>query len=359
MKFTIEKNRIANIINNATSSINERHNLDILSNIKIDCIGKNLIISSTDMDLFKTITIKDIDISEEGSITAKAKLLNEIIKKAPANGNIDFSIKDCNLIVKYGRSRFKVPTLSSEDYPILNFDSEIVKFNINSSDLFRVINKAKNSISNDEIRGYLNGLFIHIKDNNLIAVSTDGKRLSKSNIEINSEDFKGTIIPRKTVTEILKILNSESVNISISENKIKIEAGNYILISKLIDAEYPDYERILPENSKNIIVDKKQFAEAIDRVSVITDIGNHFVKLIIENNSIKFESKSNSNGFANDELEINYNNEKIEVYFDAKLLLNAISSIESDNLNLELSDSLKPLVIQDEKSYNLIMPIRL
>ena len=359
MKFTIEKSKIANVISNSFSSINERNNVEILSNIKIDCIGKDLIISSTDLDLFKTIIIKDINILEEGSITAKARLLNDIIKKAPSDAVINFSIKDGNAIVKYGKSRFKVPTMESENYPLLSFEDELININVSCNDFFTIINKSKISISNDEVRDYLNGLFIHIKDGKLISVSTDGKRLSKSSIGTNSENFKGAIIPKKAVAEILKIINSESVSISISESKIKVESGNYLLVSKLINADFPSYEQILPNNNKKIEIDKKSFSEAIGRVSVITDMGNNYIKFTIEDNLFKLESKSNINGVANEEIIIDYNDDKVEVYFDAKLLLEAISTIESDILSLELSNDTKPMVIQDKNVYNLIMPIRL
>ena len=240
---------------------------------------------------------------------------------------------------------------------------------INKNDLMDIIDKTKFAVSNDEARYYLNGMFIHSKtidDNNyIIGSATDGHKMAV--IKKIQTDFKisGYIIPRKTLGEIRKILDSCSdiVNLSFSKTKIKLSTNDCVLVSKLIDAEYPDYERVIPVSNSNVVIlNKKDFVSAIDRVSTVVSDKHSGVKFIFSNDKVELIAESTENGHADDEINANYTGDTIETGFNSRYLLDILAQIESDEVSLKLGNGNLPIIVQGTEENNnlfVLMPVRI
>lgn len=370
MKFTINKEDFINslsILVNVSSKKNL--NIPILQNVKLEINNGFLTMTTTDLD---STVKKSIQVNTEsnGITTVPAQTLFDIIKKMSDGSEILIEEKeDKSISISSGRSKFKLLSLDPEAFPVIediNMDEEC---EINKNDLIDMIDKTKFAVSNDEARYYLNGIYIHSKviddTNYIVSVATDGHRLA--NVKKIKEDIKisGYIIPKKTISEIRKILDisQDIVSLAFSKTKIKLTTKNCVLISKLIDAEYPEYDRIIPVNNSNVvIVNKKDFVNAIDRVSTVVSDKHKGVKFIVMNNTIKLLADSTENGSADDEVSANYTGNDIEIGFNSRYLLDILSQIESDEVYLKLSDNNSPALIQGTEEYNnmfVLMPVRI
>ena len=370
MKFVINKEDFINslsILVNVSSKKNL--NIPILQNVKLEVNNGFLTMTTTDLDSTVKKSIQ-VNVEKNGATTVPAQTLFDIVKKMSEGSEILVEEKeDKSISVSSGRSKFKLLSLDPETFPIIediNMDEEC---EISKDDLIDILDKTKFAISNDEARYYLNGIFIHSKviddTNYIVGVATDGHRLA--NVKKAKENIKisGYIIPKKTIAEIRKILDTcqDNVNLSFSKTKIKLSTKDCILISKLIDAEYPEYDRIIPSNNGNIAtVNKKDFVNAIDRVSTVVSDKHKGVKFIVMNNAVKLIADSTENGSADDEVSANYTGNDIEIGFNSRYLLDILSQIESDEVYLKFNSGNNPALIQGTEEPNnlfVLMPVRI
>lgn len=243
-----------------------------------------------------------------------------------------------------------------------------VNFEIKTSELIKIIDQTKFAISSDETRFYLNGMFLHSVENNkkieLRGVATDGHRLALFGSFASSltQVIPGVIIPKKTINEIRKIIEgNEDTEISFSKAKIKVKSGNSVVISKLIDGEFPDYDKVIPKgNDKIVKVNRKALFDAVDRVATIATDKNKSIKFTLEKGKLKLQVSTNDGGNADEEIEIDFKDGNIETGFNSRYLLEIIGQIDKEQINLNLKDGNSPTLINSDNNDGLyvIMPIR-
>ena len=242
------------------------------------------------------------------------------------------------------------------------------KFSLPSKELRRLIDRTRFAISMEETRYYLNGIFFHKQEQSLIAVATDGHRLASASMNLpNGADLlKGIIVPRKAISEIRKLIedfpSDTIINISVSETRVRVETENTSITSKLIDGNFPDYSRVIPEDNKNILsLDNISLSESVDRVSTIFSDKSRSVRLNLTNSKLTLEANSPDTGSASDELEIAYDGDDISIGFNARYLLDLTAQIGSDKINIALKDSSAPALISmpsDKNAFFVLMPMR-
>jgi DNA polymerase-3 subunit beta len=239
------------------------------------------------------------------------------------------------------------------------------KFTLASKDFVKLIDKTKFAMSNEETRYYLNGVYFHIANGKLRAVATDGHRLALIDVDApqGSAGMPGIIIPRKAVNEIGKLLESQSeVQISLSETKIKINAGRIELLSKVVDGTFPDYSRVIPENNGKIVtVSSVLFNEAVDRVSTIAADKTRAVKAKFEKGNITFNSQGLEGTSAKEVIACEYTADPLEVGFNSRYVLEMMTQIKSDKLTIALDNPNSPALIKDLTDPSvtfIIMPMR-
>ncbi len=370
MKFKIVRSDFFKTLSHLQGIVDKKNSLPILSNILIEAKVDKLTLSSTDMDISIIETI-DCNVLEDGSTTINSQILYDIVRKINDNSEIEIISNDGKLLtLRADGSRFSLACLPKEDFPIIDKDDSGNTIKINSKLIFKLIDKTKFAISNEETRYFLNGLYFNITKNQnksiVTLVGTDGHRLAKfsHNIEDNIDQVSGVIIPKKTIYELCKLLSEidNDVFISISSNKVIFTIGNIIFISKLIDGSFPDYKRVIPKDNSNILkINREILLSAVDRVSTIANEKSPVIKFKLLQNVLNLNTINNESSTASEDLKINYNGDEIEIGFNSKYIMDIVNNLEDEEITINLKDNTSPITALEESNKNLVyvlMPMR-
>ena len=371
MQFTIKRDVLLKSLTLIQGIIEKKNTLPILSNVLLDAKNGKLTLIATDLDIVFFDELSDIQIKKEGATTVPATILYDILRKISGNSEIQFNLKSENkLNLITDNSDFNLNCLQTDNFPNFadDFDAEEISFN--KSKLLSLLNKTKISISNDDTRHYLNGIYLHLTESQgrtyLTGVATDSHRLSSSSIEIDKgKKFSPIILPKKTVFQLCNLLvdTNEKVLIQTSENKIQFKIGKAKLTSKVIDGKFPDYRKVVPtDNDKTLTVISSDFVQAIERVITVSLDRKEGVKLNVGKDNIKFSVNSTNSGEGNEVVKSNFTGEEINVSFNSKYLTDIASEIEDKNLKINLKDPTSPVLIEDmsdKNSYYVVMPMKI
>ncbi|KHS45813.1 DNA polymerase III subunit beta [Novosphingobium subterraneum] len=374
MKATIERATLLRCLSHVQSVVERRNTIPILSNVLIEAAPDNTVrLMATDLDLQIVETMAAISVESPGAITVSAHLLFDIARKLPDGSQVSLETSDNRMIVKAGRSRFQLPTLPRDDFPVIVEGDLPTSFEVPARTLAELIDRTRFAISTEETRYYLNGIFLHVSDDAqpvLKAAATDGHRLARFTIARpeGAEGMPDVIVPRKCVGELRKLLEEvldSAVLIDLSASKVRFTLGGengVVLTSKLIDGTFPDYSRVIPTgNDKLLKLDPRSFFEGVDRVATIATEKTRAVKMALENDRVTLSVTSPDNGTAAEELPASYAASGFEIGFNANYLKDILSQIDGDTVELHLADAGAPTLIRrDDKSPALyvLMPMR-
>jgi DNA polymerase-3 subunit beta len=374
MKATIERAKLLRCLSHVQSVVERRNTIPILSNVLIEASSDGLVkIMATDLDLQVVESLDAASVDSAGSITVSAHLLFDIARKLPDGSQVSLETADNRMVVKAGRSRFQLPTLPRDDFPSIVEGDLPTSFEIGAATLAELIDRTRFAISTEETRYYLNGIFLHVTDEDggvLKAAATDGHRLARFTLPrpAGAEGMPDVIVPRKCVAELRKLLEESldtNVLVDLSPSKIRFTLGGeggVVLTSKLIDGTFPDYSRVIPTgNDKLLKLDPKSFFAGVDRVATIATEKTRAVKMALEADKVTLSVTSPDNGNAAEELAADYRSDAMEIGFNAGYLKDILAQIDSDTVELHLADAGAPTLIRkDEKSPALyvLMPMR-
>ena len=279
MKFNVNQQDLQKSLNYCQGVIEKRSTLPILSNVLLEVANSKLTITATDLDLIFIHQIPNVEIIEEGKTTTSSSIMHDIVRKFSSGKKINFSIVGENkLHLESEKSVFNLNCIGAAEFPLTDENFNQNEFSIKSKQLLKLLNKCKFSVSSDETRHYLSGIFFHQTQNDdkifLTAAATDSHRMSISKIRLNEKiDFEPIILPKKTIFQLCSLLEDYEGDVKVSniKSKIKFELNNSILISKLIDGKFPNYLQVIPkENQKKLEVDLKLFLNSVDRVASVS-----------------------------------------------------------------------------------------
>jgi DNA polymerase III subunit beta len=371
MQFIVKRDVLLKSLNFVQGIVEKKNTLPILSNVLLQLKDNKLSIVATDLDIIFYDEVKDVKVIKEGSTTTSAAILYDILRKISSNSELNFELKSENkLSLKSENSDFNLLCLPTDNFPSFADEFEGQEIVLNNNRFLKLLNKTRISISNDDTRHYLNGIFLHLTEshgrNFLTGVATDSHRLSSSSLEIeNTADFTSIILPRKTVFQLCSLLaeTSEQLTMHISENKIKFTIGKIKLISKVIDGKFPDYKKVVPStNDKTLVVSSKDFISSIERVASVSLDRKEGVKLIINKDNIQLSVNSANSGDGNEKIKAEFSSENLNISFNSKYLIDIASEVEDKNLKMNLKDSVSPVLIEDasdKNSYYVIMPMKI
>ncbi len=377
MKIIVKSENLLKALSHVQSVVERRNAVPILSNVKLECLDDGFLsLTTTDTD----ISIKDkleANIIEPGAITVPAATLYDIVRKL--GSGIEISIvsagEDASTCeFKVNNSEFNLPCLPVADFPNFEINKPTHSFKISSEICKALFNKTRHAISADETRYYLNGVYMHpttAEDNTNIlrVVATDSHRLARAQTTLPSgcEDMPGVIIPKKTVGEVIKLLEDYigELEIGISSKKIIFTIGATVLNSKLIEGKFPDYDRVIPKNNdKTLEVSRADLTRAIDLVTSVSNDKTRAVRFNIAPSKMEVYASSEMNGNARGVQEINVVSSSLEpitIGFNSRYVLEALSAIEGDTVQITFSTSVSAVIAQDpaEVSYiYILMPMQ-
>ena len=366
MRIKTNKSALLDPLQQVGGVVERRQTLPILANILLNLRGKSLIITATDLEVeMKTST--QVEASGEIDITLPARKLIDICRALPDDAQIDISVEGERITIVSGPSRFSLGTLPAKDYPVIEPVISSSSFRVTEKTLKQLIEKTYFAMAQQDVRYYLNGMLLEIREGIIRSVATDGHRLatseSKSNLDKTLE--LQVIIPRKAVLELGKLLadSADEVKVDISANHIRFSIGSTIFTSKLIDGKFPDYQRVIPSNSdKTVLANREILKNALQRTSILSNEKYRGICFKFMNSLLELLAHNPEQEEAKEELEIEYQGEDLVIGFNVGYLIEVLNVLETEKIRMMLSDSNSSCLIEDEKTSDsryVIMPMRL
>ena len=369
MKFSVNQKDLQSSLNYCQGVIEKKSTLPILSNVLLEAKDSNLKITATDLDLIFIQNISNIEISLEGETTTSCSTLYDIVRKFNNEKKIDFNLLSENKInLESDKSSFNLNCLKAAEFPLTESNFKENEFSINSKKLLKLLNKCKFSVSNDETRHYLSGIYFHqteVEDKNyLTAVATDSHRMSISKIRLEEKiDFDPIILPKKTIFQLCSLLDSYDGDVKVSnvKSKIKFELNNSILVSKLIDGKFPNYVQVIPKNNqKKLELSLQSFLDSVDRVASVSLDKKDGVKFNLKKNILDLSVNNTNSGDGKETLAVKFEHE-LEISFNSRYLIDVASQLDGDNIELYLNDTGSPALIKDPSDFDsifVVMPMK-
>jgi len=362
MKFTIVKEAFLDALQQVQHVVSSRSTLPILSNVLIEAEGQELRLTTTDLDVGVSGTVI-ANVQKEGGTTLPARRLVSIIRELPSP-DIEISVDAKNIAtIKSGPSLFKIIGLGEREFPPLPDFAGAREFKIPQALLQDALKKTSYAISTDETRYVLNGIFASFKEGKLTLVATDGRRLAMvdNELEFPASHEVDVIIPTKAIAELQRLLKGEgSVNVQLSDSQVRFEVGSSILVSKLIEGNYPNYRQVIPGDSKErITLSREALLETVRRVSLLSSEKSNSIKLQFGNNAIDVIATSPDVGEAAETVVVSYEGPEFAIAFNPEFLMAPLKNLAEDQIHLDLIDEMSPGVIRIDGSFlYVLMPMR-
>jgi len=369
MKFNVNQQDLQQALNYCQGVIEKRSTLPILSNILMEASNSKLTITATDLDLIFVHQLSNVEILEEGKTTTTSSIMYDIIRKFSSGKKINLSLTDVSkLQVESDKSIFNLNCINATEFPLTDENFNENEFSIMSKQLLKLLNKCKFSISNDETRHYLSGIYFHqteVEDKNyLTAVATDSHRMSISKIRLDKKiDFEPIILPKKTIFQLCSLLDSYDGEVKVSnvKSKIKFELNNSILISKLIDGKFPNYIQVIPKNNqKKLEIDLQLFLNSVDRVASVSLDKKDGVKFSLSKDTLNLSVNNTNSGDGKETLNAKFDHE-LEISFNSRYLIDVASQLDGKNVEIFFNDTGSPALIKDPGDFDsifVVMPMK-
>jgi DNA polymerase-3 subunit beta len=369
MEFKINRETFLEGIQKTLGIVEKKTTIPILNNILLKAENNKIKIIATDREII-LISDYEANVLEKGEITISAKKIYEMIREIQGEF-IDFVQKNNIVKISSQRAFYKVPGLPADDFPSISDESDIPLYKIQGNIIKELINKTAFAMAGDETRKNLNGVLLEEGMDGvnylLRMVATDGHRLALAKSLTSGHFFKagkGVIVPRKGLMEIKKIIDEkEDVKIGLHKNMFILQTDNTILKVRLVDADYPDYKKVIPtEKGIKVVLEKEYFLHALKRMSVVSSERYGGVILSFSKGKLTLNSTNLDVGEATEEIDIDYDGEAIDSGFNVNYLIDAISVVNKDSIAFEVGLGLKPSMIKqaDDDSYLcIIMPLKI
>ena len=369
MKFNVNQQDLQQALNYCQGVIEKRSTLPILSNILMNAEKSNLILTATDLDLIFIHKIQNVEVMEEGKTTTTSSTMYDIVRKLTSGKKINLTLTDASkLHLESEKSIFNLNCMSASEFPLTDENFDENQFLIKSKQLLKLLNKCKFSVSNDETRHYLSGIYFHqteVEDKNyLTAVATDSHRMSISKIRLEKQiSFEPIILPKKTVFQLCSLLDNYDGEVKVSnvKSKIKFELNNSILISKLIDGKFPNYIQVIPKNNnKKLEIDLKLFLDSVDRVASVSLDKKDGVKFDLSKDTLNLSVNDTNSGDGKETLNVKFDHQ-LEISFNSRYLIDVASQLDGEKIELFLNDMGSPALIKDPGDFDsifVVMPMK-
>lgn len=371
MKISIRRESLVATLDRMSCVVNRRTTVPVLANVKLSVAAGVLTVAGTDLDAWLTETPEIIDSPVEGACTVPCHALRDRVKAFPKGAVVTLEIEKGALRVRSGQSVVNLQTLPVEEWPEAAKTKIKQNFTLPMADIRELLARVSYAISTEETRYYLNGALFHVADGKLRAATTDGHRLAWAECALpdGATKLPWSIVPSAALALIRKFIAKDKDDLQLQFGKLGSTPGfiaiasGWTLVSKLIDGTFPDYSRICPTQNKiQLTVNRKAMASALTGVSKVSSERGHAVKLTLAPGKLQFNVRNFNLGDANDEIETDYNGAPLEIWFDARYLLDVLATGSDESVVFKFADPSSPALIIDRDgaaSLNVLMPVRI
>ncbi|MDR2624930.1 MAG: DNA polymerase III subunit beta [Zoogloeaceae bacterium] len=347
--------------------VEKRHTLPILSNVLLEKQGERLTLLATDIEIQITTESSPVGGEGEGAVTLAAKKLQDILRSLPESAEITLDKEEKRLLLKAGKSRFSLQTLPADDFPRMTLaEGEEKTLTVTQKEFRALIGKTQYAMASQDVRYYLNGLMLMVDGQELRCVATDSHRLAYNSMAIDSSlEHQEMILPKKTVLELNRLLsdNDEPLRISVGGNQIRFAFGTTVLVSKLIDGKFPDYERVIPTHLENrMTVNRQALHTAMSRAAILTNDKFHGVRILLDANLLKIIAANAEQEEAQEEIEVQYAGAPLDIGFNVTYLLDVFNNLSGDDIEWSFNDANSSALITvpgNDRFKYVVMPMRI
>ena len=365
MKLTATREALLKPLQAVIGVVERRQTMPILANVLLVAKDGQLAVTATDLEV-ELVADADVEVQAAGEVTVPGRKLLDICRALPDAAEISMVLSGEKLNLKSGRSKFSLMTLPAAEFPVVEDISAGQSLVVSKAILAKLLDKTHFSMAQQDVRYYLNGLLLETGPKYLRAVATDGHRLALCEVALDDEKMpeQQVIVPRKGVLELQRLISGDGdLNIQLGSNHIRIQLEGIRFTSKLIDGRFPEYRRVVPEDTSNqLIADKELFRGALQRTAILSNEKYRGIRLIIKTDGLMLQAHNPEQEEAEEELEISYAGENIEIGFNVTYLLEALGAIDTEEVALALVDGNSSCLLRepdnDECKY-VVMPMRL
>lgn len=367
MDITVQREALLKPLQAVSGVVEKKQTLPILSNVLLSVKDDHLLLTGTDLEIELVGVVKLESKTAEGSTTVSARKLFDICRTLPETSALRLTIEKNYLVIRAGESCFMLNTLSAQDFPNLETSDYPVKFTLKQRHLKNLFAKTYFAMGQQDVRHYLNGAYLDIGKNAIKCVAADGHRLAMSTVHdegIGQVEAR-VILPRKSVLELARLLGNDDdsdVTVHIGESRFRIDASDFIFTTKLINAQYPDYNRLIPRGSLTATGEREVIKQALTRASILSNEKFRGVRFQLEPSKLKITANNSDQEQAEEELNLEYVGNKMEIGFNVAYLLDIMSSISSKLIRCVFTSPNDGVLIEsadDDQSLYVVMPMRL
>ena len=363
MKFSVTKEKLLEGLQQVQNVVSTRTTLPILSNVLLQASGNEVHLTTTDLDVGVRGSF-EAQVEKEGATTLPARRLFNIVRELPSS-EIQIAIDGKNAAsIRSGQSFFKILGLPEEEFPPLPKFENAKVVTMRQKDLRDGLRKTSYAISTDETRYVLNGVLFSFKENKLTLVATDGRRLAMLDIELEFPRSHETdiIVPTKAVTELQRLLTDDGdVKVSMGAGQIAFDLNKTLLVSKLIEGNYPNYRQVIPSEAKErVTLERETFLNSLRRVSLLASDKSNSIKLSFGKNNIDITANTPEVGEAKESLAVVYKGRDFSIAFNPEFLMAPLRNLTEDEVFLALIDEMSPGVVKIQSPFlYVLMPMRI
>ncbi len=365
MKLSAARDVLLKPLQAVIGVVERRQTMPILSNVLLVARDGELSVTATDLEV-ELVARAEVAVETAGEITVSGRKLLDICKALPDGAEVNISVAGEKLAVRSGRSRFSLATLPAAEFPTVEDIKAGQTINVPQDVLGQLIEKTHFSMAQQDVRYYLNGMLLEADGKYLRAVATDGHRLALSQAELKGATLEEqqVIVPRKGVLELQRLLRGEgNVDIELGSNHVRIELDGIRFTSKLIDGRFPEYDRVIPQESSNELqADKEVLRSALQRTAILSNEKYRGIRLVIRDSGVVLQAHNPEQEEAEEEVEVEYSGDDIEIGFNVNYLLDAIGAVDGDSVTLSVVDSNSSCLVREpgnDSSKFVVMPMRL
>ena len=365
MKLTATREDILSPLQSVIGVVERRQTMPVLANVLLSARDERLSITGTDLEV-ELMATSNVSVQSGGDITVPGRKLLDIFKALPEKTSVTLSTEGDRVSLRAGRSRFTLSSLSATEFPLVDEINAQQTLTVAQGEFRRLIDKTHFSMAQQDVRYYLNGMLLETEGKSLRAVATDGHRLALCETELaeRAKSPQQVIVPRKGVLELQRILGTEgNLELAVGTNHVRAQVGNVRFTSKLIDGRFPEYGRVIPSNpSKVLEADRDVLRQALQRTAILSNEKYRGIRLMLRPDLLTLQAHNPEQEEAEDQIEVTYKGDELEVGFNVNYLLDALAAIDSEKVEIGLTDANSSCLIRTPGATSaryVVMPMRL